>query len=159
MISLPQQAIDIAQLISAQERELTVRDLYQLALDNDVATSDDEKAVVGLLREHHRAYAQALAGFLGKTATNKRNRALYFSQEQFFGKGSMSSLAAAAQNLENGLIASYENLVATLSDVAAVALISSIIITEARHAVIMAELAGKTDLTDFFNNTARPISV
>lgn len=135
---------DIATLVALHEAELAARDLYQKTIDAASVSDADKLAAVSLIREHHRAYGQALAGLLGKSATNIANADLVNAHLEAF--GSSSKFAEAAFALENTLIATHTSAIGTLEGTEGAALIASIVITEGRHAVITAELAGKNYL-------------
>ena len=132
---------DMDTLVALHEAEVAARDLYQKTIDAASVSDPDKLAIVTLLREHHRAYAQALAAILAKKATNLANAAIYDANVEAF--GSSTKFAEAAFALENTLIATHTAAVGTLEGTEGAALIASIIITEGRHAVVVAELAGK----------------
>ena len=133
---------DINLLVALHEAEIAARDLYDMTI-NASSASGDEAAIVALVREHHRAAGQALSGLVGKAATNVANADIVAQFESGF---SGSGYAEAAHRLENLLVATHSDAVAVLEGTQGVALVASIVITEARQAVVMAELAGTTDV-------------
>jgi Ferritin-like domain len=137
---------DIPTLVALHEAELAARDLYQIAVDESVVSDEDAIAIVRLMVEHHRAYGQALSALLGKAATNVADAAIVAEHEVAFGSG--ATFAATANTLENHLITLHSDAIGVLEGTEGAALLASIVITEGRHAVITAELAGKTSLAE-----------
>lgn len=135
---------DIPILVALHEAELAARDLYRIAVDANVVSDDDVSAVVKLMVEHHRAYGQALAGLIGKPATNEADAALVTAHKAAF--ASTSQFAGAANALENDLALRHTDAIGVLEGTEGAALVASIVITESRHAVITAELNGATSL-------------
>ena len=87
-------------LAFAKEAELAVHDLYSTVVSSSKFTGD-EAAMVALFTEHHKAYAQAINGLLGKYATNSRNESIY---QTYVGQlTTMQSIYATLQALETHL--------------------------------------------------------
>lgn len=124
---------DIELLGVAQSAELAVRDLYSAALIFG-RFSDEQQSVLQLFRDHHTAYVQALNGFLGKSATSKRNESLFASFADQV--RSTATALSALQSLENILVATHTDVVGSLIGLDGANLMASILVVEARHAAI-----------------------
>jgi hypothetical protein len=135
---------DIALLSFAQSVELTIRDLYDVAITAGTfegTTLSDVKAI----REAHEAYAQSLSGLLGRVAPNTPLDALFTSLEGDF-SGDLADVATAAQALENTAVATHTDIVGQLLGIDGSSLVASMLIVEARHATVLATIAGVSDL-------------
>lgn len=138
---------------AAMALELAVRDLYDLA-----AAAGADPTVTGAMREQHEAYAQALAGASGGSAS-VRNDTVFARFRSGFNSASTASMARAALGLENAAVATHTELLGVLSEAASARLIASIISVEARHCAVLADLAGLgSDLDALLTNTAEPIA-
>ncbi|MGB8857756.1 MAG: ferritin-like domain-containing protein [Ilumatobacteraceae bacterium] len=136
-------ADDVALLGFAQQVELTAQALYDEALTVK-GWSDSHAVVVTALREAHQAYAQSLSGFLGRQAPGTRSDDLFKSLQADFGASVEGALAAAA-SLESAAVATHGEVLSKLQGTDAAALIASIQSNEARHATVLADMAGETD--------------
>lgn len=147
---------DLVLLQFAQMLELTVRDLYRLALDLkafDEATS----AVVKAIGEAHGAYAQSISGLIGRTAPNSPITPLYSKLKASF-TGDSQSVAASARQLENDVVATHTEIIGKLAGVDGSALIASMVVIEARHATVLARIAGIVGLDDQLATDGKPYS-
>ncbi|MHB1090619.1 MAG: ferritin-like domain-containing protein [Ilumatobacteraceae bacterium] len=149
---LPKQPIeaDLVLLNAAQSAELAVRDVYNTALDAG-GFSDVQQSVLELFRDHHTAYAQALNGLLGKSATNIRNESLYSSYANQV--QSTTTSLSMLQALENILVATHTTIVGSLVGLDGTNLVASILMVEARHAAVFGS-APTMDVTAALNDVA-----
>ena len=146
---------DIATLGFALGLERSMTDLYTRAT---AKMGKDNQAVFAAFGEHHKAYAQALAGLLGRNAPTSRNEAFYDAFAQAAAAGSEKEIAATFQALENGFVATHLSVLGSLRGTNGAELIASIIAIEARHATVLGALAGKTGLDDLLDNPAEALS-
>lgn len=137
---------DVELLVAAQQLELTARTLYDKALGAK-GWSAGELSVVATLREGHDAFAQALAGLLGRQAPGTVNESLLRSLTTKWA-GAPVKLLAAAMSLESAAVATHGEILGKLQGTDAAVLIASIQVAEARHTTILADLAGLTDEAD-----------
>jgi Ferritin-like domain len=135
---------DIKLLSFAQMIELTARDLYKAGLDKGVF-ADETLETVKAIGEAHEAYAQAISGLIGRLAPNAPDAALFDELSKGFGTG---DVATAARNLENNLVATHVDIIGQLEGVDGSALMASVVVVEARHATVLAHIAGVIDLDD-----------
>ena len=131
---------DIALLSFAQMVELTARDLYKVALDKSVF-ADATLEAVKAIGEAHEAYAQAISGLIGRVAPNAPQSDLFDELSKDFA-GSAKDVATAARALENNLVATHVDIVGKLVGVDGSALMASMVVVEARHATVLASIAG-----------------
>ena len=136
--------------------ELTVRDLYQLALDLK-AFDETTLAVVKAIGEAHGAYAQSISGLIGRTAPNSQITPLYSQLKASF-TGDAQSVATAARQLENAVVATHSEIIGKLAGVDGSALIASMVVIEARHATVLARIAGVVGLDDQLVTDGKPYS-
>jgi hypothetical protein len=150
---------DIALLGFAESFELTARDLYQLALDSGLA--DDELAdVFSTLRDNHEEYANRLSGILGVDAVRARDDALYEELSGDFEGGDAAAAAAAGLDLEATAVATHTDLIGQLAGIDGIAAVASFVIVEARHATVLADVAGAgDDLDALLTSDAEPVPV
>jgi hypothetical protein len=139
-------ATDADLLGTAQQLELTARELYDTALGL-TGWSDAETAVVVTIREAHEAFAQSLSGLLGVGAPRTADDALLHSLKGTF-SGTPSTALKAAHQLESALVATPLELLGQLQGTDGAALLASVITSEARHTTVVAELAALTDESD-----------
>jgi hypothetical protein len=147
---------DIALLSFAQSVELTIRDLYDVAIGAGIFTDTTLEAVKAI-REAHEAYAQSISGLLGRVAPNTRVDELFTSLEKDF-SGSPSDVATAARAIENTAVATHSDVVGKLIGIDGSSLIASMLIVEARHATYLATIAGVTTLEDELTGDADALS-
>jgi hypothetical protein len=136
---------DVALLGFAQSVEITARDLYRQAIE--AGSGDDHVASLVAMAAHHDAYAQSISATIGAAAPQARNEELFQSLTQRFGRNT-SQTALAAHELENRLVVTHRSLLANLDGTEGSALVASILITEARHAVALATIAGLSPVTN-----------
>ncbi len=139
---------DIANIGFAISFELTVRDLYDAAVDAG-ATGQ----VWTVMREQHESYAQLLAGISGISARARDDVTFDALVDGFRG-----GTTQAALDLENVAAATHIALLAEVVDPDAAAAMASFAAMESRHAVVLAGLAGDDDFDALFLNTATPLS-
>jgi Ferritin-like domain len=141
---------DVPLLIFAEAVELAARDLYQAAID--AGTTGD---VVTALRDNHRGYADLIRGILGTKATGERADDVFEQYESKFAVADIQALAAPGYELESIAVATHTELLRRLQGVDGARRIASILIVEARHAAVLADIAGKGgDFDALFDNTA-----
>ena len=141
-------------LAFAQEAELAVHDLYATVVSSSKFTGD-EAAMLSMFTEHHKAYAQAINGLLGKEATNRRNESIY---QTYVGQlTTMQSIYATLQALENTLAKTHIDLLGNLEGIDGAQLVASIITAEARHAAVFGTLP-TLSLSSALDNPAASIA-
>ncbi|MEL6892758.1 MAG: ferritin-like domain-containing protein [Actinomycetota bacterium] len=152
--NIPTEA-DTALLAQAMQLELAARDLYRRRLADDVGAGDISE-VVSVMAENHEAYAQAIAGATGLSA-NTRNEAVYDSFVEAF-EGGRTQFATAARDLEEAAVATHTALLSEFQSADAVNLTASILVVEARHATVLADLLG-VELSDRLANAGAPLQL
>lgn len=144
-----------AQLLGfAQTVELAARDLYRLAVE--AGAGGQQLPSLAAIAAHHDAYAQAISAVIGTSAPQQRDEALFTALRSLFASKA-DSMARAAHDLENTLVATHQSLLAQLDGTEGSALIASILIVEARHSAALAVLAGLSPTGDadaFFRTPA-----
>lgn len=121
----------------ALSAELSVQDLYLKAIDSGTLSAD-EKLMMQMFSDHHKAYAQSLNGLLGKAASNIRNEALYST---FAGQlTSAQAINRVLQSVENTMVATHTDILSSLQGLDGATLVASIITVEARHAAVFGTL-------------------
>jgi len=144
-----------AQLLSfAQSAELSVHDLYNIAINSGLLSAD-EKLMMQMFSDHHKEYAQSLNGLLGKDATNTRNESLYLTYASQL--TSAQAMSRVLQSLENILVATHTDILSSLEGLDGVTLVASIITVEARHAAVFGTLPN-ANLSSALNNTASSLA-
>lgn len=139
---------DVALLEAALGLELAARDLYRAQLE--ASPSGDLAVAVGVMAENHEAYAQAIAGAAGLSAqTVGRNDEVFDANVAAF-EG--SGFAEAAHTLEQIAVATHTELLGAYESADAIELTTSILVIEARHATVLADLLGVDDLDVVFGN-------
>lgn len=129
---------DRAGLAAAMQLELAARDLFRDAARALDGRASDTAAVVA---ENHEAYAQAIAGTIGRSA-NTRNDGVYSALAAAFGTSDDQAFAAAARDLENTAVATHSALLGAYDSIDAIELTASIVTVEARHAAVFTSMAG-----------------
>lgn len=148
-------AEDAALLGAMQEVEIAARDLYQAALD---AGADDD--VYRGIRDNHGAYVDILSGLIGRSAGSLRNDALYQEHVGSFEESSGEALAQAAYDFESTLVATHTQALGELVGINGAAAVASIVMVEARHCTVLADMAGHgQDYSALFENTAEPLDL
>jgi hypothetical protein len=147
-------ADDVPLLQFAESLELAARDLYQAAID-----AGAEEETLSAMRDNHQAYASILKGILGTQGALSRSDDVYDRFEADFATSDVSAVAAAAYELESTAVATHTELVRELLGVDGAHLIASILIVEARHAAVLADIGGRgEDYDALFENDAEALS-
>jgi Ferritin-like domain len=126
---------DIELLGFAQSVELTIVSLYARGLETGEFPGLQGEAL-NTIRQAHLAYAQSISGLLGRDAPNVRNESLYADLESDF-SGDAASIVAAAASLEDVVVATHTELVGELVGLDGSTLIASILVVEARNALVL----------------------
>jgi len=159
---------DRQRLASALSIELAARDLYRdaVAAGASVLADPDGEAGPGnpelfqVLADNHSHYASVLAAELGASTTGVRDDALYDEWSSRFATSDVASLASDAYDFESILVATYIDLMGNLESVDAADIISSILVVEARHGAILADVAGLSDDLDVvLDDSAIPLAL
>lgn len=145
---------DIAILQFAHGIELAMTALYTKA---SAAAGKDLKVILDLFGGHHLAYAQSLAGLLGRSAATSQNASFYTAFLSAASSGSDAELAGTFLSLENSLVKTHLGVLGTITGTDGAQLIASIISVQGRHAAVLASLAGKKGLGDILDNAAEPL--
>jgi hypothetical protein len=141
---------DLALLNYAESIELAATNLYQASLD--AGAKDD---LVKMLVANHRGYADLIRGILGTRSIGIPDTSLYDERLSKFQVADLEALAPPAYDLESALVATHTDLLAKLEGTDGAADIASILIVEARQAVVLADAAGKGgDFDALFDDTA-----
>ncbi len=135
--------------------ELAASELYRARLES--GAEGDLAVAVGVMAENHQAFAQAVSGITGLSAGEPNSAVIDANLAGF--TGSDSDFFAAAHGLEQTAAATHTALIADYESDDAIALTASIAITEARHATVLADLLGVSDLDVLFGNTASALSL
>ena len=113
-----------------------------------------------VLRDNHQAYADVLAGLLGRQAPGERDDALY---DELVASFEVTDVAAAGRDRLRPRVDArrHAHRAAAVSSRASTGpAIASILIVEARHCAVLADLAGHgDDLDALFVNDAEPLAV
>jgi hypothetical protein len=121
------------------------------------AAGKDLKVVLDLFGGHHLAYAQTLAGLLGRSAATTQNASFYTAFLSAASSGSDAEIAGTFLSLENSLVKTHLGVLGTITGTDGAQLIASIISVQGRHAAVLASLAGKKGLGDILDNAAEPL--
>ncbi len=145
---------DIPLLAFAESVELAARDLYGVAL----AAGVKDDAIVAM-QSNHRGYADVLRGMLGTNSNGSRDDDVYSSFADRFNVADAATLSAPAYELESTAVATHIELLRQLMGTDAARLVASILIVEARHCAVLADIGGKgTDFTALFEDSARTLA-
>lgn len=147
---------DEALLGFAQQVELAAVVLYDQALAGRQSDGTNRSTLLAI-RESHQAYAQALSAILGKGAPDIPAAEIV---EQYGAKfsGLPGEMLTAAAELENIAVATHTEVVGALQGTDGAALIASILVVEARHVVVLLDMAEQTDLDALLVNDAAALS-
>ena len=138
----------------ALSAELSVHDLYLKAIDSGMLSAD-EKLMMQMFSEHHKAYAQSLNGLLGKEASNTRNEALFST---YAGQlTSAQAMSRVLQSVENTMVATHTDILSSLQGLDGATLVASIITVEARHAAVFGTLPN-SNLSSALNSAASSLA-
>ncbi len=147
-------ADDVPLLQFAESFELAARDLYQAAID-----AGAEEETLPAVRDNHQAAASILKGLLGTQGALERSDDVFDRFERDFSTTDVPALAAAAYELESTAVATHTELVGEIAGIDGAHLIASILVVEARQAVVMADLSGRAgDFDALFDDSAQPLS-
>jgi hypothetical protein len=127
-------------LTFANTLELAAAELYGVALAAGTLDDDTTAIVVGFA-DHHRQYAEAIAGLIGSDAPNQANEAVLREFESEF-EGDQESILEAAFELEQAVAATHLAILGELRGTDGAALVASIQPIEARQAVVLGEMVG-----------------
>jgi rubrerythrin len=148
---------DQALLGFGQEVELAAMELYDAALQGDVIT-EDVRHVFEYIRESHQAAGQQLSAMLGKGAPGTALESALSSGQAGFSARSLREVATAAAELENTAVATHTEMLGQLQGTEGSALIASMIASEARHATVLQDIAGETELDALLLSDATPLA-
>jgi hypothetical protein len=138
-------AADVELLAFLLTAELAASEMYGKAAA--VEGLDSQAAVLyAVFEEHHRAYANNIAGRIGKAATNVANASVV---DEFESDLTGPQAASRARELEQALVATHLDALATLEGVDAAQLLASIVVVEAQHVAALAALEGLDADRDF----------
>ena len=138
----------------ALSAELSVHDLYLKAIDSGMLSAD-EKLMMQMFSDHHKAYAQSLNGLLGKAASNTRNEALFST---YAGQlTSAQAMSRVLQSVENTMVATHTDILSSLQGLDGATLVASIITVEARHAAVFGTLPNLS-LSSALNSAASSLA-
>ena len=138
----------------ALSAELSVHDLYLKAIDSGMLSAD-EKTMMEMFSDHHKAYAQSLNGLLGKAASNTRNEALYSTYARQL--TSAQAMSRVLQSVENTMVATHTDILSSLEGLDGATLVASIITVEARHAAVFGTLPN-SNLSSALNSAASSLA-
>lgn len=150
-------ADDTALLGFAQQVELAAVALYDKALGGRQSDGANRSTLLAI-RESHQAYAQALSATLGKAAPDMPAAEIVDQYAMKF-SGLPGEMLTAAAELENIAVATHTEIVGMLQGTDGTALIASILVVEARHVVVLLDMAEQTDLDALLVNDATALSV
>jgi hypothetical protein len=151
------QADDVTLLSFAQSLEIAAERLYATALRAG-SLGDTTMAIVANVHQAHQSYGQALNALLGRKAPGQALTDVVDQYSSGFG-GDNAAFLAAARELEDTAVATHTEILGQLQGTDAASLIASIILAEARHALVFADLAGETDLDALVSTNAEPLQV
>ncbi|CAN5659054.1 hypothetical protein BH24ACT5_BH24ACT5_13180 [soil metagenome] len=132
---------DVELLQFAESLELTARDLYQAAIDAGAGAGDTADVFMTLL-EDHEEYANAFSGLLGVDGARNRDDAVFDELMPDFDTDDVTAAATAGYDLESAAIATHLDLLGRLRGVEGAKKIAALLVVEARHATVLAHLAG-----------------
>lgn len=118
--------------------ELTASALYETAADQ---LSGADAAFAEVISENHQAYAHAIAGVIGVSASG-RDDSLFDALAGSFATSSASDFASAARDLENTAVDTHSTLLEDYQGIDAIELTVSILVVEARQAAVLTSMAG-----------------
>jgi len=148
---------DKALLFEAMRAELTAEALYREAIDAGLSDVAGELAAV--FAENHVTYADKIAGGAGFSA-DTRNEELFEQFRSAFATDDADAFAEVAASLENTLGATHTALLAEYESVKARKLTASIVVVEARMAVVLSDFGGlASDLDDIFDPRAEALDL
>jgi hypothetical protein len=131
-------AADSRRLLVMMQLELTAQQLYMASVDAGLDGDAGELAVV--LADNHGAYAEAIAGSAGLSATS-RISAVYDQFVSSFATSDHVAWATAANELEQTLVATHTESIPVFEGIEPINLAASILVVEARASVVLADVA------------------
>ncbi len=148
---------DVTLLGFAQQLELTARDLYQLAIDEGAAGSEDR--VLLACHKNHQAAADALSAMLGRDAPQKRDDALFDEWAPRFTSADLQEVAAAGLELENMLVATQIEMIGQLEGLDGIEALGATLLMQSRMGTVLAHLSGQgDDPAALLENSARALT-
>lgn len=99
--------------------------------------ADDEAAIVLAVHDHHKAYVDALVGYLGPEAASDAAPAVSAPA------GSFAAVASQLAAAEERAVTAHLATIAALQGVDAAALLASVVSVEARHLAVMSIAGGE----------------
>lgn len=151
-------ADDVVLLAAAQSLELAARDLYAMA----VATKPGDAtlaAVLATIHDDHMAYAQEMAGLLGRDAPGTADAALVDQLKAAFSGSDSKAMLAAAATLEADLAQTHCEAIGQLKAVSGARVLASIAVVEGRHGTVLADLGKTKDLDELLSPAATKLTV
>lgn len=130
---------DRVRLRTLMHLELAAHDLYIASLGAGLDGEAGDLAAV--LASNHEAYAQAIAGAAGLSASSPTT-AVFDRFESAFATSDAVAWATAANELEQTFVATHTEAIAEFDAIESVNLIASIIAVEARQSIVLADVAG-----------------
>ncbi len=137
--------------------ELAASELYGVASEVD-GIDDAAATLYAVLEEHHLAYANNIAGRLGKAALNVANASLV---EEFEADMSGPDATTRGRELERMLVATHLDAVGRLEGIDAAQLLAAIVVVEGQHIAALAALDGldpDADYAAYVTETADPMT-
>ena len=138
---------DVELLAFAQSVELTAHDLYQSALDAGLADGEFADVFSDAAREP-RGVRQPAVGHLGRRCARHRDDALFDDLVGAFDSSDTQAVATAGFDLEATAVATHRDLLGRVRGIDGVAALASIVVVEARHGTVLADVAGNGDDLD-----------
>lgn len=135
---------DVELLAVAQQLEIAAVALYESAAEALGGEPVALAQVVDVFRAHHRAYADSLAGLLGRKAPNSALESI--GTEFGEGFGSADTFLETALAFEEAAAATHLALLGLLDGIDGAQLIASIQIVEARHVTTLRAFLGEPTL-------------
>jgi hypothetical protein len=148
---------DVELLSFAQSIELAAAELYEMALESG-SLGEKTTEIVQTIHQAHVSYGQSLNALLGRKAPGESLTSLVDQSSAGFG-GSNAAFLEAARQLEDMAVATHTSQIADIEGTDGAQLIASIVIAEARFALVLADLAGETDLAKLISTGAEPIAM
>ena len=136
---------DVTLLAFAQAVELAAVELYRTAVKAG-GLDQSQNLVLATLLEAHRAFADSISALLGRAAPGETAQSVVAGRRSGFGSSSITARLAAASELESALVATHRQIIGQLAGTDGAARVASILVAEARHGTLLADVAGATDL-------------
>ncbi len=146
---------DVDLLGFARQVELAAVTLYDRALAGG-ALPEEAQGLFRWIRDSHRSYAEALGGLLGQPSPGPQAEVVDEQGAAF--DAAYPELALNAAGFEDVAVATHTDLIGRLVGFDGANLIASVLVVEARHATVLRDLAGVTDLDELLAPEAEPIA-